>query len=408
MKILAVSTWFPLPPNNGSRIRVYNLLSRIGAKHTLDLIAMSQHERDMDYLCEVQEFCRRVAVLPEPQFRPKAIISWPGFLSPTPRYFRAHHSPEMESLAKSWTGLERYDVVLAVTLGAAPYVAKLDAPFKVLDQHNVESQVIKRRWRNERSLFRRLRYAPTWMKAERHERLLGKRFDAITVVSEHEQELMDRLLKNGHFRKICVIPNGVDSRFFDYRRQAQEHGLLVFTGALTYQPNFDAAVTLCREILPAVRARFPHARVRITGSLEGVEISDIERIPGVEFTGYVEDIRPIVASASVLVVPLRLGGGTRLKILEAMALGTPVVSTPIGAEGLEVADGIHILLGETTAEMVEQISRVLADRRLAARISRNAQALVKERYQWPAIAEKFEEVLTEGEDDEGCSHSERN
>lgn len=406
MKILAVSTWFPIPPDNGSKARTYNLLSRIGGRHTLDLLALSESDRAGDYLGQVHEFCRRAAVVPEPQFRPQEVRSWLGFFTPTPRYFRAHHSRELDALAGQWTDQERYDAALAVTLGAAPYVVKLSVPFKVLDQHNVESQTIKRRWEGERSLFRKLRYAPTWMKAEQFERVLVRRFDAVTVVSERERHLMERLLGDGHGRKVCVIPNGIGPDLLEYRSPEKEQGVLAFTGALAYQPNYDAAERLCREILPQVRVRFPQARVRVTGSLDGVDVSGLAGMPGVELTGYLDDVRSVVSSASALVVPLRYGGGTRLKILEAMALGTPVVSTPIGAEGLEVADGVHILLGETTAELAEQTLKVLADRRLADRIARGARELVRDRYQWPAIAGKFERVLVGDGEVEGCDHTE--
>jgi len=398
MRILAISTWFPFPPDNGSKARAYNLLSRLGENHILDLIALSQSDRDADYLGEVRGFCRRVEVFPEPRFHPEDMRSWPGFFSPVPRYFLEHHCPEMEALSTRWAREESYDVALAVTLGAAPYAAGLDVPFKVLDQHNVESWVIKRRWRNERSFLRRLRYAPTWMKAERFERAIARKFDAITVVSKPELCLMEYVLGNNHGERIHVIPNGVDSSFLEYPAPVKEHGVLVFTGALAYQPNYDAAVRLCREVLPAVRARFPQARVRITGSLDGADTTGLRAVAGVELTGYVKDIRPIAASASALVVPLRYGGGTRLKILEAMALGTPVVSTPIGAEGLEVQHEAHILIGETETELAEQVSRVLADHRLAARIARSARKLVRERYQWDAIAAEFERVLAKCEE----------
>jgi len=393
MRILAISTWFPFPPDNGSKARAYNLLSRLGRNHALDLIALSQSSRDADYLGEVRRFCRRVEVFPEPRFRPEDVRSWLGFFSPVPRYFREHRCLQVEALSRRWAEEESYDVVLAVTLGAAPYAANLNVPFKVLDQHNVESQVIKRQWRDERSFLHRLRYAPTWAKAERFERSIARKFDAIAVVSEPELCLMEHLLGNGHGKRICVIPNGVDSLFLEYAAPPKEHGVLIFTGALTYRPNYDAAARLCRRILPAVQSRFHDARVRITGSSDGVDTGSLRNTPGVELTGYVEDVRPVVASASALVVPLRYGGGTRLKILEAMALGTPVVSTPVGAEGLQVQDGIHILIGERETELAEQASRILADPGLAARIARNARELVRERYRWDAIAAEFERVL---------------
>lgn len=394
MKILAISTWFPFPPDNGSKARAYNLLRHLGTRHTLDFLALSQSKRDSEYLHEVQRFCRRVAVFPEPQFRPERIGSWLGFLSPVPRYFREHHCPELEALSQQWAYQECYEAVVAVTLGSAPYAAKLSSPFKLLDQHNVESQVIKRRWRNEGSAFRRLRLMPTWMKAERFERAIAAKFDAITVVSECEQYLMERLLRAGRGTEVHVIPNGIDPGLLDYQSRAKEPAVLAFTGALSYQPNLDAAECLCRDILPAVRARFPGTRVRITGRIEGVNIHGLQGIPGVEFTGYVEDIRPVVASASALVVPLRQGGGTRVKILEAMALGTPVISTPMGAEGLEVQDGTHVLLGETAADLAEQASRVIGDFDFGNWIAANAKEIVREQYQWPMIAQEFEGVIT--------------
>ena len=400
MKILVISTWFPFPPDNGSKARTYNLLRHLGARHTLDLLALSQSERDTNYLDEVRQFCRRIALFPEPKFHPRKLRSYLGFFSPTPRYFQAHHCRELESLSTIWTQEESYNVVLAVTLGAGPYAAKLDVPFRVLDQHNIESQVIKRECRNGRSILRRLRYAPTWIKAEGFERAVARRFDAITVVSEQERGLMEGLLGDGHGKEICVVPNGIDPGLLEYQPPMREEAVLLFTGALTYKPNYDAAVRLCEDILPAVRTRFPHARLRITGGFEGVDVSGLADTPGVELTGYVEDIRPVVASASVLVVPLHFGGGTRLKILEAMALGTPVVSTPIGAEGLEVQDGVHILLGETTTELADRTSRVLADPDWAVKIAGNARELVKEHYQWPMIAGRFERVLARSREKE--------
>ena len=400
MNILAISTWFPFPPDNGAKARAYYLLSHIGAVHALDLLALSQSERDAEYLDEVRRFCRRVATFPEPRFRPESVRSWLGFFSPVPRYFRDHHCSALEMLSARWAREEHYDAVLAVTLGAAPYAAKLDVPFKLLDEHNVECEVIRRQRLNERSRLRRARYAPTCIKAARFERAVASKFDAIAVVSEHERQLMERLSKKPSNMEIHVIPNGVDPGFLEYVPPSKQRGLLVFTGALTYRPNYDAAVCLCHEVLPLVWSEWPRARVRITGSIDSVDVSDLSGAPGVAFTGYVDDIRPVVASASALVVPLQYGGGTRVKILEAMALGTPVISTPIGAEGLDVEHGVTILLGDTPMELAEQTSRVLADPNLAGRISRNARELVRERYQWPAIAAKLERVLAAGQDKE--------
>ena len=393
MKVLAISTWFPYPPDNGSKMRAYNLLRHFGSMHALDIIAMSQSKKDTEHAEEVQAFCRRTAVFPEPRFRPGRMSSWSGFFSSVPRYFREHHSVQVEALASKWSHEEDYDAIIAVTLGAAPYAAKARAPFKILDQHNVEYQVIRRRCQVERSFLKRLRYTPTWIKAAKFERTLAAEFDAIAVVSTEEQTLMDKLLN--HSSLTHVIPNGVDPSLLDFSAP-KKPGTLIFTGALSYQPNYDAALVLCRDVLPAIRSQFPDTRLRITGRSDGIDMSRFPSDPSVEFTGYVEDIRPVVASASALVAPFRFGGGTRLKILEAMALGTPVVSTPMGAEGIEIENGVHMLLGESSADLAYQTARILSDPEFGEWIARNARALVAERYQWPAIAGSFERVISLG------------
>ena len=235
---------------------------------------------------------------------------------------------------------------------------------------------------------------PTRVKAERYERLLAARFDAVSVVSEQERALFRNLTRNGP-TPAMVIPNGIDTGLLDFNGVPRENNLLAFTGALSYGPNRDAALCLCREVLPLVRRHVPEARVRITG-----RASDADReLFGasnmmVELTGYVDDIRPMIASASALVAPLRFGGGTRLKILEAMGLGTPVVTTPMGAEGIDVSNGRDILLGETAEEIADAAMRLLTDPEFSSEIARNARELVRKRYQWPAIAADFERMVT--------------
>lgn len=403
MKILTISTWFPIPPNNGARIRTYHLQKSLCEHHTVDLLAITQNKSDIEHVDEVKRFCRRVATFPANKFRPESMDAWWKLFSPVPRCFESRYRPEMEALALRWMEEEEYDAVLAVTLGAAPYAIKLNPKLRILDQHNVECRILKRQWENESSPLRRMRYAFTWIKAECFERKLASNFDLIAVVSESERKIMQDVMGKTKSR-IEVITNGIDPDLFGFPKPTKESQTIIFTGAMTYQPNYDAAQRLCGEVFPLIRKRYPEARLRITGKHEGIDISGMIHTPGVEFTGYMDDIRPMLASAQALVAPLHYGGGTRLKILEAMALGTPVVTTSMGAEGLDVTDDINILLGETSNELAAQTIRVLADPGLASRIADSAATLADEKYRWPSIAKSFAQKIYEVSADLGIEN----
>jgi len=391
LRILTVSNWFPFPPNNGARTRTFHLLREIGRRHVLDLAAIYQSESDLEHLDEVRAFCRRVAAFPSHDFQPESMARWKTFLSGEPRSFAARFSPDLQRTSIRWSGEEDYDAVVAISLGSAPYAADLDIPFKVLDQHNVESRVLKRQWENERGAGRKFRFAPTWIKAQRYERRLAEKFDLISLVSDDEMALMKRLIGKSGGQQFMVAPNGVDAGLLDYPRSVKDPDVVLFSGAVTYRPNYEAVRWLCNEIMPRVRMKLPSVRLRVTGGYGGVDVSAFGT--NVEFTGYVDDIRPVVASASVLATPITSGGGTRVKILEAMALGTPVVSTTFGAEGLHLRNGIDVLLGDTTEKISESIIKIIQDGGLSAEIARAAEATVGSRFRWTEIAENFEQAI---------------
>lgn len=372
-------------------MRSFHLLRKVGQQHDLDLAAISQSPSDAAHIDEARDFCRNVAVFQPNTFVPESATAWTSLLSTQPRSFAAQFSKELQDTTRAWVREEKYDALIAVTLGAAPYALGLDIPFKILDQHNVESQVLKRRWENERTMAGRIRFAPTWLKAQRYERNLAKEFNLITVVSKSDMFLMRRLVPHENIG-LEVIPNGVDDQLLKYPRGSKYPNVVLFSGAVTYRPNYDAVSWLCSRIMPRVREAVPSARLVVTGDIGEVDVSDLRK-DFVEFTGYVDDIRPVVGQASVLATPLTGGGGTRLKILEAMAMGTPVVSTTMGAEGLSLEHGVDALIGDTTEEISRLIVKVLNDNELSGRIARSAEKTVAERFLWSKITADFERAI---------------
>jgi glycosyltransferase involved in cell wall biosynthesis len=213
------------------------------------------------------------------------------------------------------------------------------------------------------------------------------------MVSEQDRAAARQILP-GYGGRIEVVPNGVDCHRNRPGLAQPAANTLVFNGALTYSANYDAIEFFLADILPLVRLQEPELSLTITGSTSGVDLAGLPLDDSVRFSGYVEDVRPLVAGAWACIAPIRQGAGTRLKILEAMALGTPVVATAKGAEGLDVTPGGDILLAEGPAEFANQLVRLLHDPGLRGHLAGNARRLVEERYDWEEIGQRFVEMVS--------------
>jgi glycosyltransferase involved in cell wall biosynthesis len=234
----------------------------------------------------------------------------------------------------------------------------------------------------------------SWQKSYSYERRWLSRFALGTLVSPIEISYLQRMVRaNGV--AIEVLPNGVDC---DHNRPGlaqPQPSALVYNGSLTYSANYDAMQWFLAEIYPRIRSQQPDVTLTITGSTKGVAVAGLALDDSVRLTGFVEDVRIPVAQATVCVVPIRQGGGTRLKILEAMALGTPVVATSKGAEGLEVTPGHDILIADEPAEFAEQVIRLLRDSTLRKHLAWNARRLMEMRYDWQGIGRSFVHLVEE-------------
>jgi glycosyltransferase involved in cell wall biosynthesis len=247
------------------------------------------------------------------------------------------------------------------------------------------------RYRAARHPLQRLNHWISWQKTRRYEAALFRKFSQIVMVSEEDRRACEQL--PGQQTPIAVIRNGVDCAHNCLGLADVRPNTLIYNGALTYRANYDAMQYFLAEIYPRIRQALPEVALSITGSTQGLDLSSLHLDGSVHLTGYVEDVRLPVAGSAVCVVPLRQGGGTRLKILEAMALGTPVVATSKGAEGLDVVDGEHLLVADDPAAFSEATLRLLRDAALRARLAHNARALVEAKYDWAHIGAQFVELV---------------
>jgi sugar transferase (PEP-CTERM/EpsH1 system associated) len=390
VKILFLSSWFPYPPDNGSRIRIFNLIKHLSREHDITLLSFFRGGKvTEDRLRRMQHYCSTVQAVPLAPFRPGSFRSILGFLSPRPRSVIDTYSRQMQRLVRQTVEEQDFSVVIASQIDTAPYAAPVKGVPRILEE--IELTTPWEKYAREERFGRRLRYGPMWWKTRRFIAHLLRQFDGWTVVSQQERAKVLSIAPG--CRRAVVVPNGVDSDRYTGDFGNPEPGTLVFPGALTYDANFDAMAFFLRKVFPIVKARQPAVILRITGKTDGVPVDRLPLDDGIILTGYLEDVRPTVAQSWVCVVPLRVGGGTRLKILEAMALGTAVVSTSKGAEGLEVTPGEDILIADEPTEFADAVARLLSDQALRVRLTANGRRLVKALYSWETCAQKLEQLL---------------
>jgi glycosyltransferase involved in cell wall biosynthesis len=392
MRVLAISTWFPYPPDNGSKIRTHYLVRALAEDHEVTLIAFRPSGTpNADPPANV----RVVSVADDP-FRYVSLSQWIKYASPIPLAFWPSRS--MQRATGEAIRMEKWDVVVAIQTPVAQYAARLNDTPRVIDiDTSFSYQLHGRRGRGAD-----LRTWLSWQKTHRYELRMFRRFQAGSVVSSKEFDFVRSMVENAACR-IEVVPNGVDCQYHSFRQYPACPDTLIYNGALTYSANYDAMRFFLSEVYPLIRQQRPNVSLTITGSTAGVDRSGLRLDESVRFSGYVEDVRSLVGSSAVCVVPIRQGSGTRLKVLEAMALGVPVVSTSKGAEGLAVTSGQHLLLADDPVEFAAQTLVVMQDTALREQLATQARQLVEQVYNWHIIGRQFTK-LVEAAADRGKSH----
>jgi glycosyltransferase involved in cell wall biosynthesis len=382
MKILFLSRWFPYPPNNGSKLRIYNLLRGLVQHHEVTLLSFADQPDVDPNISELQLFCQEVQVVPWKLFNPHSRRARLGFLSLKPRSVIDTFSPEMKDRINQILSEKNYDLVIASQIDTAvysQYFRDLPALFE-----EIEVGVLYEQFSQAASFKHRLRSGLTWLKHRRHLASLLKNFQVCTVVSERERQYLSQAV-NGN-TAIEVIPNCVNLTSYSDVQETPQPNTLIFTGAFSYSPNYEAMVWFLHKVYPLIQTQVPDVHLTITGNHQNRTLPPASNVT---LTGFVDDVRPLIARSWASVVPLHTGGGTRLKILEAMALGTPVVATSKGAEGLDVQTGKHLLIADTPDAFAQEVIRLLKEPELRRQLADNAYQLVREKYNWEVVIPRF-------------------
>ena len=393
MKILWVKGDRLLPVQNGGNIRSYHIARHLAQHHSLRFFSYYSGTKDDDYETELNaQFPNSVAL-----FTGKAeLASWKRaadyirhLSNPMPYAVSRFQYRLVQQQLRDWFAQKSFDVVVCDFLDAAVnFPRELSIP-TVLFQHNVESEIWRRHAENGSGWAKRNAYRIEFSKMQMYEQEMVRRFHHVIAVSENDAKLMEAWVDRSH---LSVVPTGVDLRKFhpDLNRTGVQP-LVMFVGAMDWMPNVDAVDYFCREVWPNILQRIPTARFRVVGRNPNPLIQALAS-DNVEVTGMVPSVVEHLQEAAVVIVPLRVGGGTRLKIYEAMAMGRAVVSTTIGAEGLDVHDGRDIILADNPAKFADTVAELLANDGLRGRYERAAAELAA-KYDWPAVGERFGEVL---------------
>ena len=386
LRALVITPTLPFPPTWGFAARVFHLWRELAEQYDITMIGEGHAEGRKSPDGAVAEWVRELCVVP-PRGLGRRGRRWEqarALVSTLPYGSVAACRPALQRAVDEVLATRTFDLVQLESSHLAPLRLDGRAPV-VLDEHNIEYELVGRTGSVERSAGRRAYSKLEHAKTRRSEERLWASVQGCAMTSEREASVVRPVAAN---TPTAVVPNGVDVDYFTPAATPAVPDTVVFVGLLTYRPNLDAARHLVDDVLPALRRLRPGVRLTIIGHGAGRDLAALRR-PGVEVTGWVPDTRPYLASASVAVVPIRAGSGTRLKVLEALAMGKAIVSTAVGCEGLDIEAGAHLLVADGATAFAASVASVLASRHLQARMGKAGRALVVERYSWATCAEQL-------------------
>ena len=398
MKILWLNSSLLLPLDKGGRLRTWHLMRDLAREHEITYVSFADPDEDPANISGMREVCARVETIARrdpPKGSVKFYLDTARYLfNPLPYAVAKYRSREYQRRVQTLLDREPFDVIVCDFLFPTVNLpATLPCP-AVLFTHNVESEIWRRHAETQTSGLQRRLLRTQWRRMLACEGAAMARFDVVLAVSEADAATLRTLYARLLTAPIHVVKTGVDTSFFaPDPRQHVNPKHLVFTGSMDWLPNEDAIVHFCDEILPLVRQAEPDVTFSVVGRAPTPAVRRLARPGSIDVTGRVDDVRPYVAQAGVYVVPLRIGGGTRLKIFEAMGMGKAIVSTTIGAEGLPVTHNRDIVIADDPPGFAREVVRLIRDAEARRALEVAARQLVVERYDWSAVASDLEQAL---------------
>lgn len=386
MKILFVTPYNPANPTYGAALRTFHVLKQLCKLHDVTVVGFSATGGEDQLVKQIPSLKGKVHFY----YHNRSVLKekWNQFIAlftPYSRGRRVMLSSPLQKLIDSILQTQEFDVIQCEFPDMAYHKFNSKA-LKVLDAHNVEYDNTRRMVKIKNKPLRRLYYQIEWKKMKRDELEMAQKQDAIFTTSERDKLLFDKDIPNV---PKFIIPNGVDLSYFSPLDGEPEKHTLVFVGMMTYVPNYDGILYFLDEIFPRILSVLPDAKIYIVGKNPPPVISKRAN-ENIIITGFVDDVRPIIQKASVYVVPLRMGGGTRLKIVEALSMKKPIVTTSIGCEGIDVVNRESVLIADDAQQFADSVIELCRDRELANQLTQNGYELVYQKYGWESVGYKLD------------------
>lgn len=397
MHILFLTQILPYPLDAGPKTRIYYVLRYLAQRHRVTLVSFVRNEQDEQNAAHLRSFLSAVYTVPIKRSRARDLFFFAASLAQDRPFLIARdHVAEMHAVIARLVASESFDAVHADQLGMAQYAVGLPT-FKVLDEHNAVWTIVERLWQNERSLPRRLVMQREWRALRKYEASVCKQFDHILTVTEEDRRALKVL--NGNL-SITTMPICIDPAALPRVEQLPKAQHVICVGGMFYPPNVDGIVWFAHNVFPLIKSTCADTDLLVVGARPAPALLRLaEQDARVRVTGYADDPTPLLRESAVFIVPLRAGGGMRVKILDAWSRGIPIVSTTIGCEGIDVRDGENILIADEPRDFADAVTRIIQNPTFGRQLADNGRRWVEERYHWrkvyPALDKIYPTVSTE-------------
>ena len=388
MRLLFLSITVPFPATDGGRLRVLNLLKQVAQRNRVTFLALETQPKDEEGIKYLRSLGIEAHLVPHTSRLPPITLRSGSqtVLKQKPLTVARYDVAAFRQAFHSLMETASFDLIHYEMFHTGQYRLQTNAR-SLLSLQNVDSHIWRRLRVQTSNPLRKCLFWTQERAFRRYERTMSRSFDLVACASDVDRNLMGEICPN---LTADVIPNGVDIELYQPDHELEEETTLIYTGSMDWFPNEDAAIHFIEEILPTIQIKCPNLKFYVVGQFPMERLKRYGNRPGVVVTGRVDDIKPYIARATVYVVPLRIGGGTRLKILEALAMGKAVVSTSIGAEGLNLTAGDEIMIADEPAKFADGVFQLMEDKSMRRELGENGRRRVETEYDWRRIGEKLQ------------------